>query len=155
MTERTTTLMLLGGLWHGAAWTFVVWGGLHGLALAIAHLWAQARLPMPPVLGWLLTLLFVIGCWVLFRAPDFATAGDILAAMLGAHGPGSVSITREATIAMLAGGLVALIGPSSQKAVFAPASPLPFTAVPVGIALAFLVILIGGRLPNVFIYFQF
>ncbi|MGE0420296.1 MAG: MBOAT family protein, partial [Acetobacteraceae bacterium] len=147
--------MLLGGLWHGAAWTFVVWGGLHGAALAIAHLWEKARLPMPTILGWFLTLLFVIACWVLFRAPDFRTAGDILASMAGANGLGTVGLSREALAAMTIGGVVALIGPSSQAAVFRPRHPIPFTAAPVGLALAFLVILIGGRLPNVFIYFQF
>ncbi len=39
--------MLLGGLWHGAGWTFVVWGGLHGLVLAAAHLWEEGKLPRP------------------------------------------------------------------------------------------------------------
>lgn len=147
--------MLLGGLWHGAAWTFVVWGGLHGLALAVAHLWEKAGLRLPAILGWLLTLLFVIACWVLFRAPDFRTAGEILAAMAGGNGLGDVVLSREALAAMLAGGVAALLGPTSQSAVFGPARPIPFTAVPIGLALAFLVVLIGGRLPNVFIYFQF
>ncbi len=147
--------MLLGGLWHGAAWTFVVWGGLHGAALAIAHLWGRAGLRLPAILGWAMTLLFVTLCWVLFRAPDFRTAGDILASMAGAYGPGAISLTREALAALLIGGAVAVIGPTSQAAVFAPARPIPFSAAPIGVALAFLVILIGGRLPNVFIYFQF
>ncbi len=52
--------MLLGGLWHGAAWTFVAWGGLHGLALAANSAWDRAGLRMPRVAGWLLTTLFVI-----------------------------------------------------------------------------------------------
>lgn len=73
--------MLLGGLWHGAAWTFVVWGGLHGVAQSIQRLWGRhvgrhyrGRFgPAGPLLGWALTLYFVCGCWILFRAPSFAT----------------------------------------------------------------------------------
>ena len=147
--------MLLGGLWHGAAWTFVVWGGLHGAALALSHLWEKAGLRMPAILGWLLTLLFVMACWVLFRAPDFATAGDILAAMAFAHGPGTVKLSQEAWAAMLIGAAIALIGPTSQRAALVLLRPSPWIAVPVGLSLMYLVITIGGRLPNVFIYFQF
>ena len=147
--------MLLGGLWHGAAWTFVVWGGLHGAALALSHLWEKAGLRMPAILGWLLTLLFVMACWVLFRAPDFATAGDILAAMAFAHGPGTVKLSQDAWAAMLIGAAIALIGPTSQRAALILLRPSPWIAVPVGLGLMYLVITIGGRLPNVFIYFQF
>ena len=75
--------MLLGGLWHGANWTFVAWGGLHGAALAVNHVWQGSGLRLPRVVGWALTLLFVMACWVLFRSADFATAGDVLASMAG------------------------------------------------------------------------
>ena len=78
--------MLLGGLWHGANWTFVVWGGLHGVALAANHLWSERGLRMPRTLGWALTLLFVSACLILFRAPNFTTAGGVLASMAGFHG---------------------------------------------------------------------
>ncbi len=61
--------MLLAGLWHGAAWTFVAWGGLHGVALAVNAAWNRTGLRLPWVAGWLLTLLFVMAGWVLFRAP--------------------------------------------------------------------------------------
>jgi D-alanyl-lipoteichoic acid acyltransferase DltB (MBOAT superfamily) len=147
--------MLLGGLWHGAAWTFVVWGGLHGLALAVAHGWERARLPMPAALGWLLTLLFVIACWVLFRAADFSTAADILASMTLTRGWGDVAPHREALAAMLIGGVMALIGPTSQDAALRLLRPTPWVAVVIGLGLTYLTLLIGGRLPNVFIYFQF
>ncbi|MBS0562232.1 MAG: MBOAT family protein, partial [Proteobacteria bacterium] len=62
--------MLLGGLWHGANWTFVAWGGLWGAALAVNHLWAGAGLRLPRAAAWALTLLFAMGGWVLFRSPD-------------------------------------------------------------------------------------
>ncbi len=147
--------MLLGGLWHGAAWTFVVWGGLHGLALAINHVWAERGFRLPAAVSWLVTLVFVMACWVLFRAPDFATAGDILASMAGFHGFGGVDLHRDYQIALAVGACVALLGPTSQRAAFAVLRPAAWVAIPVGFGLAFLLLLIGGRLPNVFIYFQF
>ena len=147
--------MLLGGLWHGANWTFVVWGGLHGLALAVNHVWASAGLRLPRPLAWLLTMLFVMACWVLFRSPDFSSAGQMLAAMMCANGIGGMSLDREFIVALIAGVAIATLGPSSQAAALHRLRPEPWLAVPAGLGLAFLLLLIGGRLPNVFIYFQF
>lgn len=96
--------MLLGGLWHGANWTFVVWGGLHGLFLVINHLWREAvarlrlhGIPWPdralrPVY-WALTFLGVMVAWVFFRADSFDAAMLMLRAMSGDFGvalPGQV-----------------------------------------------------------------
>jgi alginate O-acetyltransferase complex protein AlgI len=82
--------MLLGGLWHGAAWTFVAWGGLHGLYLTVNHAWQSTRLAqrLAGNAAWrLLALLLTFGCvvvaWVLFRAADFPSAWRMLTAMFG------------------------------------------------------------------------
>lgn len=89
---RSTNLMitmLIGGLWHGAAWTFVVWGGLHGVGLVINHTWLKFRpnmLTAPnSIIGWtygraswMLTFLFVAFLWVIFRAESFH---DVLVVM--------------------------------------------------------------------------
>jgi alginate O-acetyltransferase complex protein AlgI len=147
--------MLLGGLWHGANWTFVAWGGLHGLALAVNHVWQGWGFRLPRVIAWALTLLFVMAGWVLFRSADFATAGDVLLSMLGQHGLGSISLDREFVAALIGGAAVALLGPTSQEAALAKLQPNPWLAMPAGVALAYLLLLVGGRLPNVFIYFQF
>ena len=74
--------MLIGGLWHGAAWTFVVWGGIHGLALAVNHAWRRYVGISLGRFGWLLTFVFVALLWVLFRAPDFETALEVYAGLL-------------------------------------------------------------------------
>jgi alginate O-acetyltransferase complex protein AlgI len=73
--------MLLGGLWHGASWTFVVWGGLHGAALAISRFVRDLRGPDAPVFTpWtrpfrvFVTFHFVTACWILFRAESFGVA---------------------------------------------------------------------------------
>lgn len=74
--------MLLGGLWHGAAWTFVVWGAMHGIALGINRLWSKLNIPMPSVIAWTMTFVFVVFAWVFFRATSFADAFSISSAML-------------------------------------------------------------------------
>lgn len=94
-------VMLLGGLWHGAAWTFVFWGALHGTYLVINHLW---RNNMSARLGWLnvplaplfavLTFLSVVIGWVFFRAPTFGTALNVLTGMFA---PSLISLPAEFT----------------------------------------------------------
>jgi len=78
--------MLLGGLWHGASWKFVIWGGLHGLALAVEKFFASL-LPVKRnwtlrLLGIILTFHFVCFCWIFFRAADYKTAFDMINSML-------------------------------------------------------------------------
>lgn len=74
---------LLGGLWHGAAWTFVVWGALHGAALVLQRLWGWAGLKMSNWQGWLVTFAFVNFAWVYFRATTIAQANGITLRMFG------------------------------------------------------------------------
>ncbi len=147
--------MLLGGLWHGANWTFVVWGGLHGAALACNHLSSEAGLRLPRPVGWMLTLLFVMAAWTLFRSPDFGTAGAMLSSMSGQHGLGHVRLDRENILALAIGAIIALLGPTSQVMALHRLQPGIWLAVPTGVALAWLLLLAGGRLPAAFIYFQF
>ena len=77
-------VFLVGGLWHGAAWTFVIWGAMHGVAIVVHRLWVQAGMRMMPALALPLTFLFVNAAWVPFRAESGATAAGILSAMAGA-----------------------------------------------------------------------
>jgi alginate O-acetyltransferase complex protein AlgI len=88
--------MLLGGLWHGANWTFVIWGGFHGFLLVLNHAWHGLKprfgvLPKLPFgmgrkLSVLATFLAVVAGWVVFRSPDLGTARSIFGAMVGLHG---------------------------------------------------------------------
>jgi alginate O-acetyltransferase complex protein AlgI len=75
--------MLLGGLWHGAGWTFVVWGGLHGAFLVINHGWRKLGITMPAILAWLITFIAIVVGWVFFRASSIQDAVSLLLAMLG------------------------------------------------------------------------
>jgi len=78
--------MLLGGLWHGAGWTFVLWGVCHGCFLMINHLWRDLKLSMPHWFAKAFTLLAVIVAWVIFRAPTVDQAMHIIQGMMGFHG---------------------------------------------------------------------
>ncbi len=78
--------MLLGGLWHGANWTFVAWGALHGSFLAINHLWTGSGRRLPGMFSWALTFFLVTIAWVFFRATTFAQAALILKGMAGLSG---------------------------------------------------------------------
>ena len=103
-TRRYVNLMitmLLGGLWHGAGWTFIAWGGLHGAYLMVNHAWravvgpqARARGALGRCGAQLVTFGAVVVGWVLFRSPDFGSAMAILAGMTGMNGvalPNAVS----------------------------------------------------------------
>lgn len=89
--------MLLGGLWHGAGWTYVVWGGLHGIYLGLNHAWQSARSRLRPnnadtpsmptrAFSVLITFLAVVVAWVVFRADNLRTASVLLEAMAGMNG---------------------------------------------------------------------
>lgn len=73
--------MLIGGLWHGAAWTFVFWGFLHGTALVINHLWRTMGFKMNTYMARIVTFVFVVISWVFFRAETFDQALIILKGM--------------------------------------------------------------------------
>lgn len=155
--------MLLGGLWHGAATTFVAWGALHGLALAITR-WVQRRqgdrkadeLPSSTVSLWVqrfLTFHFVCFAWIFFRSPDFATAMDVLRTL--GHGTLSLSL-RPAVVPLIVGGLALHFGHGQWKRrladrwMQAPASVQALTIVGV-----ICVVAVVMRVAAPFIYFQF
>jgi alginate O-acetyltransferase complex protein AlgI len=115
-------VMLLGGLWHGAAWSFVVWGGLHGLLLAAERARGRrglfAGLPRPLRVGG--TFLLVLLSWVFFRAADLPAASRYLAAMLGLGEPqagawllGGVAYQPYYVVTMAVAALVVWAGPQS------------------------------------------
>jgi len=106
--------MLLGGLWHGAGWTFLAWGGLHGLYLCINHawmhlanrLWPKPLLPkrLGKLLAWSTTFMAVVVGWVFFRAASFDAALEILHGMAGLNGmaiPNAIAVRLGSTWLMM------------------------------------------------------
>jgi alginate O-acetyltransferase complex protein AlgI len=94
--------MTLGGLWHGAAWPFVLWGVFHGTMLCLERAW-RGRLALPGWLRWAVTFHLVVLGWILFRAPDMQVFGDFVA-RLAEPGPATL---LTAPIAVM---VVAVIG---------------------------------------------
>ncbi len=102
--------MLLGGLWHGAGWTFIAWGGLHGVYLVVNHGWIALRqrlgqdpersTPWGRAIGRLVTFIAVVAGWVFFRATNFDDAVAILRGMAGLNG-----VTVPAALAAIVPGL--------------------------------------------------
>jgi alginate O-acetyltransferase complex protein AlgI len=157
--------MLLGGLWHGASWTFVVWGGLHGLYLA-AERFLKARFsgaaiagtwPFQVLLG-IVTYLLVNLTWVFFRAQDFATAWRMITSMFGFAPEGAGTPLPTLWIIEVSVTVAALVGihwRMRDTSIEAVVQKIP--AWLLGITLAamlFLVIITQGS-GNAFIYFQF
>ncbi|HEY7477523.1 MAG TPA: MBOAT family protein [Actinomycetota bacterium] len=158
--------MVLGGLWHGAAWHFVVWGGLHGIYLAIGH-WktgmrATGRLAEPPssapviVVQTVTTFALVCIGWAFFRADSVATALDLLGRIL--HGWSTPTELLTAQVL-----LWTAVGLATQFLPHAPAEWLRarlrgWQVVPLGVAAAlflFVLTTLGPRGVAPFIYFQF
>ncbi len=114
--------MLLGGLWHGAGWTFIIWGALHGIFLAVQRLWsgfAKSRhITLPRPVGWFITMLCVMAAWVYFRAADISAAHSILASLAGLNGfglktPNLPNLPLDGWPVILGAGLVATLAPNS------------------------------------------
>jgi alginate O-acetyltransferase complex protein AlgI len=83
--------MLLGGLWHGAGWNFVIWGGLHGLALVVHRVWEDSGRKLPAPLGMLFTFLWVCMAWIFFRATSLESAWTSVRSFVGLASPGELS----------------------------------------------------------------
>ncbi|WP_076736403.1 MBOAT family O-acyltransferase [Cronobacter sakazakii] len=94
---------VLGGLWHGASWMFVIWGVMHGAALCIHRFWKSLGMSMAKPLAWLVTFLFVNTSWVFFRAHSLEDAFEILRGMINIPSALSLKI-QDAPTSMLAWG---------------------------------------------------
>jgi alginate O-acetyltransferase complex protein AlgI len=156
--------MLIGGLWHGAAWTFVVWGGLHGLYLVVERFlrqriggWAVWQRWYAQLLLIALTYALVNITWVFFRAQEFATAWRVLGGMLGfgADGAPLLSTYELASVLVVMVPLLAVHGYMRERELHAEVQRLPVLAVGVlWAAMAFLIAITQGG-SDAFIYFQF
>lgn len=80
------TVFLIGGLWHGASWMFVIWGALHGAATIIHRIWSELGFKMYKWLAWFITFNFINLTWVFFRAKEMEDAIKVLKGMVGMSG---------------------------------------------------------------------
>ena len=149
-------VMFLGGLWHGAAWTFVLWGLYHGFLLIIYHSAESLGLPrLPKPAAVCTTFLAVIGGWVLFRADSVGMATSLLGSMLALNGVAATPLTGIDVVASaqigLALGIVFLAPNVSQ--IEPRIRPSVRNAVGLGMLMATCVLRFAE--PSPFLYFQF
>ncbi|WP_331375971.1 MBOAT family O-acyltransferase [Sinorhizobium chiapasense] len=171
------TTMLIGGLWHGASWTFVVWGGLHGLYLVVNHRFSAGGAAVchgvvEKMSARLLTFLVVILAWVFFRSETFSGAATILSAMLVDvfHEPvadapatlirmfGDAEAPWRIAAILSVGLVITWFAPNSQEIVRAPVLERLVSFPVVGSALVFVMTLLvinTSRGVSEFIYFNF
>ncbi len=159
-------VMLLGGLWHGANWTFIVWGAWHGSILALERRFTTKkggrrvapRMPIPVVMT-----LVILG-WIVFRADDLGTAWAFYGAMVGLHGLGlsaamAWQVTGWSLVMLGVGGVMVYVGPSWRRRLEALTAPdrirlarAELLFIPL-FALALL--RLGAQSYTPFLYFQF
>jgi len=154
--------MLLGGLWHGGAWTFVVWGGLHGLALIIHREWQRVREWIPGAVAamrWLavpITFYWVCIAWIFFRATNFQDALDTVQRFVLFHAKGKHLLSLEPRLLLFFAG-VAIIHYLNFRGVFSQwwrRLPAPVFAAGYGSAVAIVLLFVPVKYTP-FIYFQF
>jgi alginate O-acetyltransferase complex protein AlgI len=148
--------MVLGGLWHGAAWGFVLWGTLHGVALVIEHALRDRGVRRPPSwLAWLIVINVVVFGWILFRAESLEVAATFIGQLFD---PGPATLWAPVTVAAIAVVIgFQLLPPDPLERLRVRAAALPAPAL--GLSLAIVVALVGATVPSQgvppFIYFQF
>jgi len=164
--------MLLGGLWHGAGWTFVIWGGLHGVGLIVNHFWlnairerAWARGTVPRLCGRAITLLVIVVGWVFFRAESLDHAVAMLRSMAGLQTGTPLPLQTQRLAMMVFAAVLALFGPNTET-IFRLAQPADGNAAAAprwrltalsacATALLFVVVTLHLSRFSEFLYFQF
>jgi alginate O-acetyltransferase complex protein AlgI len=147
--------MVLGGLWHGAAWTFVLWGGLHGSALCLEHAFSDRWERVPKWVRWSITFNFVVVAWIFFRSQSIGDAWTFLGRLFT---PGPATLWAVTPVALAAGVIVSqLLPPRPLEALrlrFERRGPVALAT-----ALAVVILFVGATVPSQgvapFIYFRF
>jgi D-alanyl-lipoteichoic acid acyltransferase DltB (MBOAT superfamily) len=143
--------MSLCGLWHGAGWTFVAWGVVHGVALVTDLLWRRYLPALPALLGWLLTFVFVVLTFVLFRAESWQAAWNIYAGLLGWP---ENAINRKDFI-YLAFFVAVVLPPSHEICRRLMVRPRTTVSLAASATMVVMLLLLAGDANRQFIYFQF
>jgi alginate O-acetyltransferase complex protein AlgI len=144
--------MALCGLWHGASWTLVLWGTMHGCALVICSLWRRYCPRLPSLLGWALTVVFVLLTGVIFRAGTLDTAWHVFQGLVI---PPDLSRVRH-LLPIFVAVLIALLSPASQDVIaLLTRRPRPILAGLLGIVVLALLIELGDQEVYEFAYFKF
>ncbi len=156
--------MLLGGLWHGANWKFVIWGGIHGFALAVEKflkiLKLVAKNKFTKILGVFITFHIVCLCWIFFRASDFQTGFEMISQIFNAFHAGVflqfISGYTAVFILMIVGFILHFLPKSSEEYTQKVVAKMPaFVHALIIVFVIWLVIQVKSSDIQPFIYFQF
>lgn len=159
--------MLLGGLWHGAAMRFIIWGGLHGLGLAVHKFYTGLKLPLPVtgrtvlnITGGIFTFHFVCFCWIFFRAPDLETVSNMIHQITSSFSgfllPQFLTGYREVSLLMVTGYVLHFLPASAEKWGKERVTELPLAGkILLMTGIIWLVIQTKSAGIQPFIYFQF
>ena len=150
--------MVLGGLWHGAAWTFVIWGAMHGILLSLERLLGRrSKDGATGVVGHLLaalTFLAICLTWVPFRARSFDSMWQLLSAM-GGYGHGTPLAMKHLAMALALGGILFVVHRIRTAGLSASHSALPVWASGLAYGGMLYLIFTAASSNRNFIYFQF
>ncbi len=147
--------MLLCGLWHGAGWTFIAWGALHGAAICVNRTWSHSGLQLPTPAAWPITMLFVVCGWVLFRADSFAVARTFLIAMSGVGGFDVALVDWKDLNYVMVASVCAVVGPTNVTLSQSANLFKRRFAIAVAFGLFLVALRVGQGRGLEFIYFQF
>jgi D-alanyl-lipoteichoic acid acyltransferase DltB (MBOAT superfamily) len=161
--ERRTTInliatMTIGGFWHGASVTFIVWGLLHGIGLAVErYLRLNYKFRLPYFISVAITFIFVNLVWIFFRSESITDALSMFSELFTSINQATITVT-PLVIFLIAIGLFGQYLPSrltQRSNDLIGAIPVPLAAIGVGIATALVMLLTSGTGVSPFIYFQF
>ncbi len=164
LTYRNLMLtMLIGGLWHGAAWTFVVWGGIHGVGLCLERWWRMRPTYVPkPATTWttwrnrIVTFNVVCLAWIFFRSDSFSTAWEMITGLFTRWGEPSPLVTAGVMLAIAVGIGSQYLPKRIPQLVMARFSQLPVVGQAVVVAVALMLVnAMGPEGVAPFIYFRF
>ena len=151
--------MLLGGIWHGAGWTFIAWGAVHGAGLTVHHLWRLSPLKLPRLLGWGLTISVVLLGWVFFRATSLHDALTVYSRLFAFSAAGdwddmSMRI-EDAGGYVLAGVVLALAFPNAKALATRYRPTLLWAAWTAALFALAMLFMLGNLKKPEFLYFNF
>lgn len=153
--RNTMITFVLGGVWHGAGWTFILWGLLHGMAQGVQRIWSEkVRWKLPKWLAWSINFGFINVTWVFFRAENVGQAMHLLKGMAGLNGWGLSAIRSQITpILLIIVFLVIILGVSNSSERLAQFRPSNRKALMMGVMLV--VSLLYLNRITTFLYFNF
>lgn len=151
--ENLMITFLIGGIWHGAGWTFVFWGFLHGFGLVVQRIWRGFNFVLPRVVAWVITFNFVNFAWVFFRAKSWHDAVKVLSGMFSCNSVHGFNLVVWLSIVI--GLVIVLFAKNSNEIIRSRRIYKKKMVFLVGVIFIISIVFLNVRGGSEFIYFQF